>query len=139
MVFAESEDARRVRAVLGSLLRRRREAAGLSLNRLTEAASCSPAFLSEVERGLKEVSTERLLRLARALGLAPADLYLELARELRASDALAERAWPQDPRARLRLAAQTLAPQALRSVADFSVYLAATGATPPRRRIGFTL
>ena len=63
----------------------------------------------------------------------------QLARELSASEGVVGRAWPQDPRARLRLAAQTLAPQALRSVADFSVYLAATGATPPRRRIGFTL
>jgi XRE family transcriptional regulator, stress-response regulator len=138
-MFADSEGTARVRAALGALLRRRREATGRSLNRLADEARFSPAFLSEVERGLKEVSMARLLRLARTLGLEPADLYLELARELRTSDAVAERAWPQDPRARLRLAAQTLPPQAVRSVADFSVYLAAAGAARPRRRIGFTL
>jgi transcriptional regulator with XRE-family HTH domain len=138
-MFAESEKATHVRTALGRLLRRRREATGHSLARLADLAGCSPAYLSEVERGLKEVSTDRLVSLARALGLQPADLYLELARELRLSDAVSGRAWPQDPRARLRLAVQTLPPQALRSVADFSVYLASTGATAPRRRIGFTV
>ena len=139
MSFATSEEASQVRARLGSLLRRHRERAGRSLSSLAAAAECSPAFLSEVERGLKDASVDRLIALARALGLGPAELYLELARELGASEAAGARAWPQDPRAQLRLAAQRLGPQALRSVADFSVYLAATRATPPRRRIGFTI
>jgi hypothetical protein len=39
----------------------------------------------------------------------------------------------------VRLATATLRPQALRAVADFSLYLASTQATPPRRRIGFTI
>lgn len=139
MSFAVSEEPDQVRTALGSLLRRHREQAGRSLSSLAAAAECSPAFLSELERGLKDVSVDRLVALARALGLGPADLYLELARELGAAQAAGAGAWPQDPRAQLRLAAQRLGPQALRSVADFSIYLAATRGATPRRRIGFTV
>jgi hypothetical protein len=48
-----------------------------------------------------------------------------------------KRSWPDDPRAQLRIATQSLRPTALRSVADFSLYLVATQAAPPKRRIGF--
>ncbi|HYM50294.1 MAG TPA: helix-turn-helix transcriptional regulator [Candidatus Limnocylindrales bacterium] len=129
----------RVRRALGSVLRRRREERGQSLVALAGRAACSPAFLSEIERGLKDVSVDRLVALAHALDLSAGDFYLELSRALGTTDAGAPRSWPADPRAQLRLAAQSLGPTALRSVVDFSVYLAATQAAPPRRRIGFTL
>ncbi len=104
MAYAHSEDASSIRVALGNLLRRRREEAERSLSELAEAAELSPAYLSELERGLKDVSSERLVAIARALD-----------------------------------ATQNLRPQALRSVAHFSLYLAATQATPARRRIGFTV
>ena len=102
------------------------------------SAGLSAAYLSEVERGLKDISTEKLIALSTALELSVADLYLNLARQLGSREAMQQqRSWPDDPRMQLRIATANLRPHALRSVADFSVYLAATQATPPRRRIGF--
>jgi transcriptional regulator with XRE-family HTH domain len=139
MSYADSEQAAKVRAALGALLRHRREDAERSLAAVAEAAGISTAFLSELERGLKEVSTEKLVAVARALDLSPGDLYAGLARQLGARSASPQRTWPDDPKMQVRLATATLRPQALRAVADFSLYLASTQATPPRRRIGFTI
>jgi transcriptional regulator with XRE-family HTH domain len=139
MSYAHSERASSIRLALGAILRRRRQEAERSLTELAEAAELSPAYLSEVERGLKDVSMERLLAIAKALEIPVADLYLDLARSLGSREAMSQqRSWPDDPRLQLRIATANLRPQALRSVAHFSLYLAATQATPPKRRIGFT-
>jgi transcriptional regulator with XRE-family HTH domain len=140
MSYAHSEDASSIRIALGAILRRRRQEAERSLTELAEAAELSPAYLSEVERGLKDVSMERLLAIAKALDVPVADVYLDLARALGSREAMSQqRSWPDDPKMQLRIATANLRPQALRSVAHFSLYLAATQATPPRRRIGFNL
>jgi len=140
MNYAHSEDASSIRLALGAILRRRRQEAERSLTELAEAAELSPAYLSEVERGLKDVSMERLLAIAKALEVPVADVYLDLARALGSREAMSQqRSWPDDPKMQLRIATANLRPQALRSVAHFSLYLAATQATPPRRRIGFNL
>jgi transcriptional regulator with XRE-family HTH domain len=129
-----------VRAALGAVIRRRREDAERSLAGLAAEAELSTAYLSEVERGLKDISSDKLVDLARALELPVADLYLELAQRLGSLNAMQQRrSWPEDPRAQLRIATANLRPPALRSVADFSLYLAATQAAPPKRRIGFTM
>ncbi len=73
MPFAYSESARTVREALGAVLRQRREALHRTLTEVATEAAVSPAHLSEVERGRKEVSTERLLAVAHALGVRPAD------------------------------------------------------------------
>src|SRR5439155_1359335 len=131
-----SEIANSVRTALGGLLRQRRDEAERSLVEVAASAGLSAAYLSEVERGLKDISTEKLIALSTALELSAADLYLNLARQLGSREAMQQqRSWPDDPRMQLRLATASLRPHALRSVADFSVYLAATQATPPRRRI----
>jgi hypothetical protein len=89
-----------------------------------------------VERGRKEVSTEKLLAVAHALGIRTADLYAELARLLGADSD--RHAWPEDPPVKLRLATAGLPLEALRSVADFSAYLAMSNPPPKaRERIGF--
>jgi transcriptional regulator with XRE-family HTH domain len=136
MAFAYSESARSVRAALGAILRGRREATRRTLTEVAGEAGLSPAHLSEVERGRKEVSIEKLLAVAHALGAQPAEIYAELARLLGADT---ERpAWPEDPPAKLRLATAGLPLEALRSVADFSAYLAMSNPPPqPRPRIGF--
>src|ERR1700726_5116940 len=61
MPFAYSESATVVRGALGSVLRQRREANHRTLTEVAAEAGLSPAHLSEVERGRKEVSPERLL------------------------------------------------------------------------------
>ena len=138
MTYAQSENAESVRASLGAVIRRRREEAERSLAGLAAEAELSTAYLSEVERGLKDISTDKLVALARALEVSVADLYLEVAQRLGSREASQQkRPWPDDPRAQLRIATQSLRPTALRSVADFSLYLVATQAAPPKRRIGF--
>jgi transcriptional regulator with XRE-family HTH domain len=140
MSYADSETAEYVRGALGAILRRRREEAERSLAGLAAEAELSTAYLSEVERGLKDMSTDKLVAVARALEVSVADLYLELAQRLGSREAMQQRrSWPEDPRSQLRIATETLRPQALRSVAAFSLYLASTQAAPSRRRIGFNV
>ncbi|HVH64302.1 MAG TPA: helix-turn-helix transcriptional regulator [Candidatus Dormibacteraeota bacterium] len=136
MDFAHSESVEDVRRALGSVLRSRREATRRTLSEIATEAGLSPAHLSEVERGRKEISTERLLAVSHALGARPADVYAELARLL--GGAAGEPAWPEDPPVKLRLATAALPLEALRSVADFSAYLAMANPPPrPKERIGF--
>jgi transcriptional regulator with XRE-family HTH domain len=136
MGFAHSETAQAIRGALGSVLRSHRLAAGRTLSEVAAEAGLSPGHLSEVERGRKEVSTERLLAVAHALDLRPAEVYSDLARLLGAETDV--RAWPEDPPAKLRLATASLPLEALRSVADFSAYLAMANPPPrPKDRIGF--
>jgi transcriptional regulator with XRE-family HTH domain len=139
MAYAHSESPKLIRETLGMMLRRRREEVERTLTGLAEAAGLSPAYLSEVERGLKDISTEKLIALARALDISVADLYLDLAQQLGSRDAIGQRrSWPTDPRMQLQIATRTLRPPALRSVANFSLFLASAQMTPPKRRIGFT-
>src|SRR5467141_821610 len=135
-MFAHSEATMAVRAALGAVLRGRREAARRTLSEVAAEAGLSPAHLSEVERGRKEVSIERLLAVAHALGVRPAEVYADLARLLGSDPE--QRTWPEDPPVKLRLATASLPPEALRSVADFSAYLAMVNPPPKTRpRIGF--
>jgi len=136
MNFAYSESAQTVRSALGSILRSRREATRRTLTEIAAEAGLSPAHLSEVERGRKEMSTERLLAVAHALGMRPAEMYAELARLLGSDPD--QRVWPEDPPVKLRLATASLPLEALRSLADFSAYLAMANPPPkPKDRIGF--
>src|ERR1700686_5293410 len=136
MSFAYSESAQVVRKALGAVLRQRREATRRTLTEVAGEAGLSPAHLSEVERGRKEVSTERLLAVAHALGVRPAEIYADLARLLGADSE--QPSWPEDPPAKLRLATAGLTLDALRSVADFSAYMAMANPPPrPKPPIGF--
>lgn len=136
MPFAVSESAFEIRRQLGAVLRARREAARRTLTEIAGEAGLSPAHLSEVERGRKDISTERLVAVAHALGIRPADVYADVARLLGAESA--QGAWPEDPPVKLRLATAGLPFEALRSVADFSAYLATANPPPkPKDRIGF--
>jgi transcriptional regulator with XRE-family HTH domain len=138
MSFAFSESAQLVRSALGTVLRGRREAARRTLTEVAGEAGLSPAHLSEVERGRKEVSTEKLLAVAHALGVKPAEVYADLARLLGAAE-MDRPSWPDDPPLKLRLATAGLPLEALRSVADFSAYLAMANPPPkPKERIGFS-
>ena len=138
MAFAGSESPQSVRGILGAILRRRRETASRSLVDVARAAGVSPAHLSEVERGRKEVSLDLLLAIVRSLEIPIAEFYLELGEDLGASPR-GLRSWPQDPRLQLRRAAASLRPDALRTVADFTAYLAMRQSPAPRRRIGFAI
>ncbi|MFE6697186.1 helix-turn-helix domain-containing protein [Streptomyces sp. NPDC057718] len=62
------------RDLVGEVLRRERQAQGRTLKDVAEAARISMPYLSEVERGLKEASSEVLAAAAQALGLRLADV-----------------------------------------------------------------
>ncbi|WP_329158906.1 helix-turn-helix domain-containing protein [Streptomyces anulatus] len=62
------------RDLVGEVLRRERQAQGRTLKDVAEAARISMPYLSEVERGLKEASSEVLAAAAQALGLNLADV-----------------------------------------------------------------
>ena len=64
-------------AALGSAVRRRRQARGLTLKGLAELAHVSVRFLLQVEGGEGNVSVGRLLDIAEALGTTPAELLSE--------------------------------------------------------------
>ncbi|MGH1563361.1 helix-turn-helix domain-containing protein [Mumia sp. DW29H23] len=59
---------------IGSVLRRHREKAGLSMRELAGRAGISQPFLSQVERGQSMPSMVTAYRLAEALGVPPGDL-----------------------------------------------------------------
>ncbi|MYT34978.1 helix-turn-helix domain-containing protein [Streptomyces sp. SID8356] len=67
------------RDLVGEVLRRERRSQGRTLKDVAAAARISTPYLSEVERGRKEASSEVLAAAAQALGLTLADL-LALAR-----------------------------------------------------------
>src|SRR5919109_3844309 len=145
MPFAESENAEpgqnphEIRTALGAVLRRVRESQARSLTDVARAAEVSPAHLSEVERGLKELSIERLVDVANSLGMTPARIYEQLSVELSPRMDTSAVARHAGPRTQLELASRALPPRALRSLADFTLYLASTHAGAGRRRIGFSV
>jgi transcriptional regulator with XRE-family HTH domain len=137
MAFAHSETPEHVRTTLGAILRRRREANEWSLVDIARSAGISIAHLSEVERGRKDISTDKLVALARALDATPGELYLELGRELGAGQPVDAVALEADPRVQLRRMSDSLDGDALRTVARFTTFLAMTESVPRKRQIGF--
>jgi transcriptional regulator with XRE-family HTH domain len=73
------------REVLGSRLRALRGARGETLAETAERAGVSPQYLSEVERGRKEPSSEMIAALAGALDTTLADLTTQVTQDLRQS------------------------------------------------------
>lgn len=73
-----------LRRLVGAVLRERREDQGRTLRDVALDARVSVAYLSEIERGRKEASSEVLVAVCRALGLRLVDLvgaaHAELAR-----------------------------------------------------------
>ena len=62
------------RDIVGDVLRRERRAQERTLREVAEAARMSMPYLSEIERGRKEASSEVLAAAAHALGLSLADV-----------------------------------------------------------------
>ncbi|GAA1995214.1 hypothetical protein GCM10009838_69850 [Catenulispora subtropica] len=79
-----------VRRLLGDVLRGRRQRSGRTLRQLAATARVSPGYLSEVERGQKEPSSELLAAICDALEVKLSDVLLELSTELAAAEPAAE-------------------------------------------------
>ncbi|MBX9245890.1 helix-turn-helix domain-containing protein [Actinotalea ferrariae] len=65
------------RHLVGHILRAHREAQGRTLRDVARDARVSVAYLSEIERGRKEASSEVLMAVCRALGMGLVDLLGE--------------------------------------------------------------
>lgn len=70
------------RHMLGESLRERRTVTGETLNEVAARAGVSPQYLSEIERGLKEPSSEIVAAVGSALGITLLDLTMDVARSL---------------------------------------------------------
>lgn len=79
------EDEPLWRDVLGDRLRRLRRERGEILTDTAARAGISPQYLSEIERGLKEPSSEMIAAVAGALDSTLADLALSVAESLGAA------------------------------------------------------
>ena len=77
------------RQLLGEQLRRRRHERDEILSATAERAGVSPQYLSEVERGLKEPSSEMIAAIAGALDTSLIELTSAIADELRSVSATA--------------------------------------------------
>jgi transcriptional regulator with XRE-family HTH domain len=71
------------REVLGRSLRTAREEQGVRLVDIAERAGISPQYLSEIERGRKEPSSEMIAAVTGALGIDLAGLLAGIAEDVR--------------------------------------------------------
>ncbi|MCS4489149.1 helix-turn-helix domain-containing protein [Corynebacterium sp. ES2794-CONJ1] len=76
-----------LRQALGAALRAFRAERGVTLRELAEISRVSPGYLSELERGRKEVSSELLASVCHALGTSVADVLIEAAGSMALSNA----------------------------------------------------
>ncbi len=99
--------------MLGRRLRALRQDRDETLSETAARAGISPQYLSEIERGRKEPSSEMIAALAGALDTTLIILTEQVAGDLRTQQALAQRALAPRALASQALASQALAPQAL--------------------------
>ncbi|MBU6279338.1 MAG: helix-turn-helix domain-containing protein [Actinomycetales bacterium] len=81
-----------LRHVIGDELRRRRQDQGRTLREVSAAASVSLGYLSEVERGQKEASSELLAAICGALDVPLSDVLSSVSSHLAQAE---ERTGPQ--------------------------------------------
>ncbi|WP_299540510.1 helix-turn-helix domain-containing protein [uncultured Streptomyces sp.] len=85
-----------LRRLLGDVLRRQRQRQGRTLREVSSSARVSLGYLSEVERGQKEASSELLSAICDALDVRMSQLMREVSDELSLAE-LAESAAASDP------------------------------------------
>lgn len=79
-----------VRRLLGDILRRQRQRQGRTLREVSALAQVSLGYLSEVERGQKEASSELLAAICAALDIPLSEILREMSEDLELHE-LAER------------------------------------------------
>ena len=75
-----------LRAQIGGTLRASRISQGRTLRDVAKSARVSLGYLSEVERGQKEASSELLNAICTALGLALSDVMVDVTNELKSRE-----------------------------------------------------
>jgi transcriptional regulator with XRE-family HTH domain len=79
-----------IRRLLGDVLRRKRQDEGRTLRQLAAEARISPGYLSEIERGQKEPSSELLAAICDALQARLSEVLHEVSIELAAAELAAQ-------------------------------------------------
>ena len=74
------------RTILGAVLRSSRAEAGLTLREVSREAQVSLGYLSEIERGQKEASSELISSVCRALGLTQSEIFGDVATQMALSE-----------------------------------------------------
>ena len=77
-----------LRRLLGDVLRRQRQRQGRTLREVSSSARVSLGYLSEVERGQKEASSELLSAICDALDVRMSELMREVSDELALAELL---------------------------------------------------
>ena len=75
-----------LRSYLGSTLRSARVAQGRTLRDVAKSARVSLGYLSEVERGQKEASSELILAICTALDLSLSTLLVDIATQVKSAE-----------------------------------------------------
>jgi transcriptional regulator with XRE-family HTH domain len=78
-----------LRRVIGDALRARRQAQHRTLREVSTAANVSLGYLSEIERGQKEASSELLASICEALGAALSEVLRDVSDQLATSEVAA--------------------------------------------------
>jgi transcriptional regulator with XRE-family HTH domain len=117
----------RLRALIGATLRRHRHAQQRTLREVAEAAGISLTYLSEIERGRKEASSEVLAALCDALGVVLSAVLREVADRL----AQHETARAQTPVGFLPYRPQPTATPAANGTTDRTAQASQNGTTRP--------
>jgi transcriptional regulator with XRE-family HTH domain len=68
----------RHRRLLGDAIRVRRKQAGLSQEKLAEKSDLHPVYISALERGVKTISVDKLIGIAKALRCPVADFLRDI-------------------------------------------------------------
>jgi transcriptional regulator with XRE-family HTH domain len=126
-----------LRETLGGILRELRDQRGLSLRQLGSRAEMSATYLGEVERGLKDLSSEMLEKLACALEVPPSDLLYRAGDGLLAAqeaDAPGGASGQPSDRVRLAQAARQLEAGDLHTLARFADFLLSGSRSEELRR-----
>lgn len=85
----EEDEVSLLRRELGDVLRARRRSQGRTLREVSATASVSLGYLSEVERGEKEASSELLASICEALELPLSQVLLDVSSRMAESEGLA--------------------------------------------------
>ena len=112
----------KLREAVGEALRRRRLAQGRTLREVAAAAGVSLTYLSEVERGRKEASSEVLEAVCAALRLGLAELFFEVAETLAAEAAPVPAIGFLPPRPRAAAPVPAPAPAPMAPVLDLRTF-----------------
>jgi len=95
-----------VRGLLGDVLRRRRLRQGRTLREVSADARVSLGYLSEVERGQKEASSELLASICTALDIPLSTVFAEVSADLAREEALIRKTLVSEPLVLTQLTAE---------------------------------